>query len=74
MVGPITDEERRAGGMKLQAIFIILVTVSAIGITLQIGPSMEQLLGAAVGGLAVGLVLSWYLTRTLREFSQGTRR
>jgi len=74
MVGPMTDEERESGNLKLRIGFVLTVALSAVGITLQTGPSTEQLAGAAVGGLVVGVVLSWYVTRTLREFSERAPR
>lgn len=74
MVGPMTDEERESGTRKLQVGFVLIVTLSAVGITLQTGPSIERLAAAAVGGLLVGVVLSWYVTRTLREFGERTPR
>lgn len=74
MDGRITDEERVRNNLRLKVGFVLLVVVSAVGITLQIDPSAVQLGGAAVGGLAIGIVLSWYVSRTLREFRQARRR
>lgn len=68
MAGPMTDEERDSGNRKLRIVFVLLITASAVGITLQTDASTVQIGAAALVGLAVGIVLSWYVTRTLREF------
>lgn len=74
MVEPMSDEERSAGNLKLKVVFVLLVAVSAVGVTLQADPTAAQVGGAALGGLAVGFALSWYLGRTLREFKERSRR
>ena len=61
MVGPLSDDDRRAGNRRLQAAFVALVGISAGLISLQVEPTALQFLGSVVGGIALGIVLVIYL-------------
>jgi hypothetical protein len=74
MVGPsLSDEERDAANFRLKVGFVLLVTVSGGLVALQAGGTLVQLVGGLVGGLAVGLVLLWFLVRWGREFRESGR-
>lgn len=67
MVGPsITDEERTAASARLKAGFVLLVGVSGGLVSLQVGPTPLQFLGAVAGGLLVGALLLAFLMRSTR--------
>lgn len=71
MVGPsMTDEERRAAGLRLKVGFVALVGASAGLVALQVDSSLPQLAAAVAGGVAVGAVLIWYLTRLGGQFGR----
>ncbi|WP_418281151.1 hypothetical protein [Halorubrum sp. DTA98] len=74
MVGPMTEAERESGNRKVQAAFLLLVTVSPPLIALQADPTATQLAIAAVGGFLLGVVLLWYLRGLAEEFTPGPRR
>lgn len=63
MVGPMSDEERRVGSRRLYAGFVALVGVSAGVMALSGGASIAEAAGTALGGLALGAGLLWYLLR-----------
>ncbi|WP_101294948.1 hypothetical protein [Halegenticoccus soli] len=68
MVGPsLTDEERRLANSRLKAGFVALVGLSSGLVALQVEPSLPQLAAAVVGGLLVGWLLVWYLSRSFRR-------
>lgn len=74
MVGPsLSDQERDAANTRLKVGFVILVTASGGLVALQAGGSFAQLLGGIAGGLAVGLVLLWFLVRWGQEFRASGR-
>jgi hypothetical protein len=74
MVGPsLSDEERDAANTRLKVGFVLLVAASGGLVALQAGGSLDQLLGGIVGGLAVGLVLLWFLVRWGQEFRASGR-
>lgn len=64
MVGPLSDDDRRAGHRRLQAAFVALVGVSAGLISLQAGPTALQVLGSVLCGIVLGIVLVAYLYRS----------
>jgi|APHM01.1.fsa_nt_gi hypothetical protein len=61
MVGPVSNEERDAFTRKLKVGFVVLVGLSAGLITLQGDPSVVVFVGAVLGGLAIGAVLTWFI-------------
>lgn len=69
MVGPSTTAaERRAASLRLQAGFVGLVALSG-GLTAAYAGGTPTFVAAGLGGgLAVGLVLRWFLLRWGREF------
>jgi len=69
MVGPgIPEEERLAANRRLKAGFVGLVAASAGLMALRIDPTVGQLAGAVAAGGVVGVVLLWFVLRTLEEF------
>lgn len=61
MVGPMSDEERRAGSQRLYAGFVALVGASAGMMALSGGATLLQTAVVALGGIALGICLMWYL-------------
>jgi len=70
----MTDAERESGNRRIKAVFLLIVAVSPPLIALQFDPTPIQLLAALVVGLALGLVVVWYLGRLGKEFTGGSRR
>ncbi|WP_138007230.1 hypothetical protein [Halalkalirubrum salinum] len=69
MVGPsITAEERDIANRRLKYGFVLLVAVSAVLMSLQIDPTIEQVAAVFVGGLIFGAVLLWFVLRNLQKF------
>ncbi|WP_369684815.1 hypothetical protein [Halalkalicoccus sp. NIPERK01] len=63
MVGPMSDEERRAGSQRLYAAFVLLVGVSAGLMALSGGATLAQAAIGAGAGLVLGGALMWWLLR-----------
>ena len=63
MVGPMSDEERRAGSQRLYAGFVALVGASAGLMAISGGATILQTAVVVLGGLVVGACLMWYLLR-----------
>ncbi|MEM4780013.1 MAG: hypothetical protein QXG03_00380 [Halalkalicoccus sp.] len=63
MVGPMTEEERRAGSQRLAVGFIALVGVSAGIMALSGGATPVQAAAVTGAGLALGGALIWWLRR-----------
>ena len=63
MVGPMSDEDRRAGSQRLYAGFVVLVGASAGMMALSGGATLVQAAAIVLGGLVVGACLMWYLLR-----------
>ncbi len=61
MVGPLSDDEKRAGMLRLRLSVIALVGASAGLITMSGGGSLLEVGVAVVVGLVVGAVLFAYL-------------
>ena len=74
MVGPMTEAERDAGNRRIKAVILLVVAVSPPLIALQFGPSPVELLAALGVGVALGLVVVWYLGRLGKEFTGGSQR
>ncbi len=66
MVGPISPEERTSAMVRLKIATVLLVGVSGGLIALHSGAMPLVLVGATIGGLLLGVLLTWYLTRILR--------
>lgn len=74
MVGPsITDDDRAVASRRFKAGFVLLVGASGGLVALQVDPTLPQLAGAVLAGLALGWVLVTYLTRMLRQVQPGRR-
>ncbi|UIO98609.1 hypothetical protein Hbl1158_08560 [Halobaculum sp. CBA1158] len=70
MVGPsITEEERDATNRRLMVGMVLLVGVSGGLVSLQVDPTPAQVAGAVGVSLLVGVALTWFVVRSLREFS-----
>jgi hypothetical protein len=63
MVGPMSDDERRAGSQRLYAAFVVLVGASAGLMALSGGATPLEVLIVVLAGLVIGLLLVWYLLR-----------
>jgi hypothetical protein len=63
MVGPMSDEERRAGSQRLYAGFVVLVGASSGLMALSGGATLLQTAVVALAGLVLGVCLTWYLAR-----------
>ncbi|SFH36780.1 hypothetical protein SAMN04488066_10260 [Halorubrum aquaticum] len=74
MVEPMSREERDAGNRKVKIGFLLLVAVSPPLIAMIGDPTPTQLAIAAVGGLLLGLLVVWYLSRLAAEFTDSSRR
>lgn len=61
MVGPASDDEKRAGMARLRFGVVVLVGASAGLITMSGGGSLLEVGVAVVAGLAVGAALFAYL-------------
>jgi hypothetical protein len=61
MVGPMSDEERRASSQRLYAGFVALVGVSAGLMALSAGATILQTAAVVLGGTLLGVCLMWYL-------------
>jgi cyanate permease len=71
MVGPsLTDEERDAANLQLQAGFVVLVALSGGLVALAAGGTVAHLAAGVGGGLLLGLVLLVLLLRWGRQFRQ----
>ncbi len=65
MVGPMSDEERRSGYRRIGAGFVGVVGLSAGTMALSGGASLPEAGAVAIGGMAVGLLLLFYLIRSM---------
>jgi hypothetical protein len=70
----MTEAERDAGNRRIKAVILLVVAVSPPLIALRFGPSPVELLAALGVGVALGLVVVWYLGRLGKEFTGGSRR
>lgn len=61
MVGPMSDEERRAGSQRLYTGFVVLVGASAGIMALSGGATLVQAGLVTAAGLALGGALMWWL-------------
>lgn len=70
MVGPsITEEERKATNTRLKLGLVLLIGASGGLVSLQVDPTPVQIAMAVGASLLVGAALTWFVVRTLREFS-----
>lgn len=68
MVGPsTTDEERTSLRRRLLGAFVLLIAASGGLVAIQNGATVTQAGIAAAGGLAIGLLLGWFLLSLGRE-------
>jgi len=74
VVGPMSEAERDAGNRRIKAAIVLVVAVSPPLISLQFDPSPIELLAALGGGVALGLVVVWYLGRLGKEFAGSSHR
>ncbi|WP_122090495.1 hypothetical protein [Halalkalicoccus subterraneus] len=63
MVGPMSDEERRAGSQRLYTGFVVLVGLSAGIMALSGGATLSQAALVTGAGLVLGGALVWWLVR-----------
>lgn len=70
MVGPsITKEKRDATNRRLKVGMVLLVGVSGGLVSLQADPTPAQIAAAVGVSLLIGVALTWFVVRTLKEFS-----
>ncbi len=65
MVGPMSDDERRSGYRRIGAGFVGIVGLSAGMTALSGGATLVQAGAVAVGGIAVGVLLLFYLISSM---------
>jgi len=74
MVGPsLTPSERDVASRRLKAGFVALVGISGALIAIQAGGSPLIITAGFVVGLALGVVLLWFLLRWWAEFLPSPR-
>ncbi|MFC7136868.1 hypothetical protein [Halobaculum litoreum] len=70
MVGPsITKEERDATNRRLKIGLVVLIGISGGLVSLQVDPTPAQFAAAVGVSSVLGFALTWFVVRTLREFS-----
>lgn len=70
MVGPsITKEKRDATNRRLKIGLVLLVGVSGGLVSLQADPTPVQIAAVVGVSLLIGAALTWFVVRTLKEFS-----
>lgn len=70
MVGPsITKAERDATNRRLKLGMVLLIGVSGGLVSLQVDPTPLEVAAAVGVSLLLGFVLTWFVVRTLKEFS-----
>lgn len=68
MVGPSdSEDERRSATLRFRAGFVILVGLSGGLVASSMGASVTEAAVVAAVGLAVGVVLMWWLVRSYRQ-------
>jgi membrane protein YdbS with pleckstrin-like domain len=74
MVGSsITEDEKTVANRRLKIGFVLLVATSTTLMSLRIDPTPIQLAAAFGAGIAVGVVLLWFVLHNLREFRESLR-
>lgn len=70
MVGPsMTDDERDLANSQLSIGFVVLVGLSGGLVAFQAGGGLVQIGAAVAGGLVLGYVLLWFLSRLASELA-----
>ncbi|WP_277553007.1 hypothetical protein [Halobaculum limi] len=70
MVGPsITKAERDATNRRLKIGMVLLIGLSGGLVSLQVDPTPMQVVAAVAVSLVIGAALTWFVVRTLEEFS-----
>lgn len=62
-----TNEGTSRGSLALQAGLVLLVGGSAALVSLQAGADAEFIALAGLAGLVLGVILTWFIIRNLRE-------
>ena len=60
------------GPRTLQVGFVLLIGLSVALVSLQAGAGVRFVLLAGVGGLVLGVVVTWFVVRNLREVMPDT--
>lgn len=66
MVGPTSKEEHSSAMLRLKIAIVLLVGASGGLIAFHGGATPVVLVGAIVGGIILGVLLTWYLSRITR--------
>lgn len=70
MVGPsISKAERDATNRRLKIGMVLLIGLSGGLVSLQVDPTPMQVVAAVAVSLVIGAALTWFVVRTLKEFS-----
>lgn len=70
MVGPsITKEERDATNRRLKIGLVLLIGASGGLVSLQADPTPGQIAVTVAVSLVIGAALTWFVVRTLEEYS-----
>jgi len=70
----MSEAERDDGNRKIKVGFVLLVAVSPPLIALQWDPTPLELLASLGVGVALGLLVVWYLGKLAAEFAGSSRR
>ena len=63
---------RDFGSLPLQVGFVLIIALSAVLVSIQSGAGLRFALLAGVGGLVVGVVITWFVVRNLRRVMPDT--
>ncbi|QIB74854.1 hypothetical protein GL213_06210 [Halogeometricum borinquense] len=75
MVGPsLSGEERTAASMRLKIGFVLLVAASGALVAVQADGSLAHIAGGFVGGLLLGIILTYLLVHWWSDFVATTNR
>jgi divalent metal cation (Fe/Co/Zn/Cd) transporter len=61
------DSRDGYGSLPLQLGFVLLIGLSGVLVSIQVGAGLRFALLAGVAGVAVGAVVTWFVVRNLRE-------
>ena len=64
--------DRLLGPRALQVGFVLLIGLSVALVSLQAGAGIRFVLFAGAGGLVLGVVVTWFVVRNLREIMPDT--
>ncbi|MFW5934456.1 MAG: hypothetical protein ACOCQL_01245 [Halolamina sp.] len=63
---------RGLGSLPLQIGFVLIIALSGVFVSIQAGAGLRFALLAGLGGLIVGVVITWFVVRNLRDVMPDT--